>query len=222
MERKFYCIFVAGGSGSRMGADIPKQFLKIGGQTILQRTVERFVEAAPDLSVITVLPEAHFDTWKEICSCGSLDVPQILVKGGITRFHSVKNALAKVPDGAVVAIHDGVRPVISVDLIRKMRERMSSCEALIPVIPVVDTLRSTDISYPNPDRSRTVAVQTPQMFLSEVVKKAYRMPYSTSFTDDASVVEASNTPLSFIDGERCNIKITTPEDLRLAELFLSL
>lgn len=222
MERKFYCIFVAGGSGTRMGSDVPKQFLKIDGQTILQRTIERFVEAAPDLSVITVLPEAHFDTWKEICATGSLDVPQVLVRGGITRFHSVRNALEKVPDGAIVSIHDGVRPVLSPDLIRRMRGRMEECPALIPVLDVVDTLRSKDPSAPSPDRSGIWAVQTPQMFHSELIKEAYRLPYSTVFTDDASVAEAKKIPLSFIEGERCNIKITTPEDLRLAELYLSL
>ncbi|MCQ2182680.1 MAG: 2-C-methyl-D-erythritol 4-phosphate cytidylyltransferase [Bacteroidales bacterium] len=222
MKRKFYCIFVAGGSGSRMGSEIPKQFLNLGGQTILQRTIDRFVEAAPDMHVITVLPESHFDTWKEICETGSLDIPQTLVRGGITRFHSVKNALEKVPDGVTVSIHDGVRPLLSVDLIRRMRARMEECPALIPVLPVVDTLRSKDPSEPSPDRSRILAVQTPQMFHSELIKKAYRLPYNTAFTDDASVAEAIKIPLSFIDGERCNIKITTPEDLRLSELFLSL
>lgn len=206
-----------------MGAYIPKQFLELDGQTILQRSIERFLEAVPDVNVITVLPEAHVSTWKEICSTGSLDVPQILVKGGITRFHSVQNALKKVPDGAIVAIHDGVRPLVSAGLIRRMLEMMDGgCRALIPVVPVVDTLRSTDPSVPDPDRSKTVAVQTPQMFYSEDIKAAYRLPYSVSFTDDASVVAAAGkTPLSFIDGERRNIKITTPEDLRLAELYLS-
>jgi len=222
MKRKFYCIFVAGGSGTRMGSDIPKQFLKLDGQTILQRTIERFIIAAPDLKVITVLPESHFDTWKEICSAGSLDIPQILVRGGVSRFHSVKNALEKVPDGAIVSIHDGVRPIVPVGLIRTMRARMEECPALIPVLPVVDSLRSKDPSVPSPDRSKVVAVQTPQMFHSEVIKDAYRLPYSTSFTDDASVAEANKIPVSFIEGDRFNIKITTPEDLRCAELYLSL
>lgn len=222
MERKFYCVFVAGGSGTRMGSDVPKQFLELDGVPILQRSVERFLEAAPDVRIITVLPSTHFETWKRICATGSLDVPQTLVAGGITRFHSVRNALAKVPDGAVVAIHDGVRPLVTPGLIREMRLRMSSCRALIPVLPVVDTLRSTDPSVKDPDRSKVVAVQTPQMFLSEELKEAYSLPYSTSYTDDASVAVAKGIPLSFMDGERYNLKITTPEDLRLAEAILSL
>lgn len=222
MERKFYCVFVAGGSGSRMGSDVPKQFLELDGTPILQRSIERFLEAVPEVRIITVLPSSHFDTWKNICTTGSLDVPQTLVAGGITRFHSVRNALAKVPDGAIVAIHDGVRPLVSPALIREMRRRMCDCRALIPVLPVTDTLRSIDPAVSDPDRSRVVAVQTPQMFLSEDLKAAYSLPYDTSYTDDASVVSAKNIPLSFIDGERYNLKITTPEDLRLAEAILSL
>lgn len=222
MERKLVCVFVAGGSGTRMGTDTPKQFLELGGLPILQRTIERFIEAAPDAEIITVLPSARFDTWKNICATGSLDVPQTLVRGGISRFHSVKNALAKVPDGAIVSIHDGVRPLVSAELVKEMRRRMSECRALIPVLPVTDTLRSVDPEIKDPDRSKVVAVQTPQMFLSEELKAAYRLPYSTSYTDDASVAAANGIPLSFIPGERYNIKITTPEDLRLAEAILSL
>lgn len=222
MERKFYCVFVAGGSGTRMKSELPKQFISLSGVPILQRTIERFLDAAPDMHIITVLPAQNLGTWKEICSLGSLDAPQTIVTGGITRFHSVQNALQKVPDGAIVAIHDGVRPLVSVALIREMRRRMSECRALIPVVPVTDTLRSKDPSEPDPDRSKIVAVQTPQMFLSEDLKAAYKQPYSTLFTDDASVATAKGIPLSFIDGERYNLKITTPEDLSLAEYILTL
>lgn len=222
MERKFYCVFVAGGSGTRMKSELPKQFISLSGVPILQRTIERFLDAAPDMHIITVLPAQNLSTWKEICSLGSLDAPQTIVTGGITRFHSVQNALQKVPDGAIVAIHDGVRPLVSVALIREMRRKMSECRALIPVVPVTDTLRSKDPSEPDPDRSKIVAVQTPQMFLSEDLKAAYKQPYSTLFTDDASVATAKGIPLSFIDGERYNLKITTPEDLSLAEYILTL
>ena len=222
MERKNYVIIVAGGSGSRMGSQVPKQFLELGGKTVLQRTVEKFIEAVPDINIVTVLPSVHIDTWKEICTRGSLYYPQVLVGGGITRFHSVRNALEKVPDGAVVAIHDGVRPLLSVELIRTMFGKMNSCRALIPVVPVVDTLRSTEPSVPDPDRQKTVCVQTPQIFLSEDIRDAYDQAFDISFTDDASVVSRKNIPLSFIDGERLNFKITTPDDLRLAEAVLSL
>ncbi len=222
MDRKIYGIFVAGGSGTRMGGDIPKQFLNLDGKVILQRTVERFLEAVPDMQVIVVLPQQHFGTWKDICVRGSLYCPQTLVSGGMTRFHSVRNALEKVPDGAIVSIHDGVRPLISRGLIREMADRMQSVPAMIPVVPVVDTLRSKDPSSPSPDRSSLVAVQTPQMFWSELIKDAYTQAYDLSFTDDASVAEKKDIPLTMIDGERYNIKITTPEDLRLAEAVISL
>lgn len=223
MRRKIYGIFVAGGSGTRMGGDTPKQFLLLDGRPILQCTIERFLEAEPDLKVITVLPKSHFQTWKDLCAIHSFHCPQILVAGGLTRFHSVQNALRKVPDGAIVAIHDGVRPLVSVDLVRKMLERMQrgECRALLPVVPVVDTLRSTDPATPDPDRSKVVAVQTPQIFRSEDIKAAYTQAYDLSFTDDASVAARKEIPLAFEAGERFNLKITTPEDLILAEALCS-
>lgn len=205
-----------------MGGDIPKQFLDLGGKAILQRTIERFLEAVPDMQVIVVLPRQHFGTWKDICVRGALCCSQILVSGGMTRFHSVRNALERVPDGAIVSIHDGVRPLLSAGLVREMAGRMQTVPALIPVVPVVDTLRSRDPSLPSPDRSSLVAVQTPQMFWSEMIKDAYTQAYDLSFTDDATVAQRKDIPLTMIDGERYNIKITTPEDLRLAEAIISL
>ena len=222
MDRKVYAIFVAGGSGTRMGGDTPKQFLPLAGRPVLVRTISRFAEAVPEAHIITVLPSHLSERWKEMCIEYQLTVPQTIVPGGLTRFHSVRNALVKVPDGAVVSVHDGVRPLVSVRLIRAMLERMKTVEALIPVVPVVDTLRCVDPSNPAPDRSSLLAVQTPQMFLSEVLKDAYRQAYDLSFTDDASVVERNGTSVSIIEGERLNIKITTPEDMTLAEAVLSL
>lgn len=222
MDRKIHAVFVAGGSGSRMGTEVPKQFLPLCGLPVLVRTVFRFVEAWPDARIVTVLPAQHFDTWKELCIKHELNVPQTLVAGGLTRFHSVRNALEKVPDGAVVSIHDGVRPLVGVDLLKTMAERIQTVPALIPVLPVVDTLRSTYPAVPAPDRSKVVAVQTPQMFWSELLKEAYGQAYDLSFTDDASVAEKNGIPLSFIQGERQNIKITTPGDMALAEALLSL
>lgn len=223
MRRNIYGIFVAGGSGTRMGGDTPKQFLLLDGRPILQCTIERFLEAEPDMKVITVLPKAHFQTWKDLCAVHSFHCPQTLVAGGLTRFHSVQNALRKVPEGAIVSIHDGVRPLVSADLVRRMLERMQSgeCQALLPVIPVVDTLRSTDPAAPDPDRAKVVAVQTPQMFRSEDIKAAYTQAYDLSFTDDASVAARKEIPLAFEAGERFNLKITTPEDLVLAEAILT-
>ena len=223
MRRKIYGVFVAGGSGTRMGGDTPKQFMLLDGRPILQCTIERFLEAEPDLKVITVLPKSHFQTWKDLCAIHSFHCPQILVAGGLTRFHSVQNALRKVPDGAIVAIHDGVRPLVSVDLVRRMLERMQrgECRALLPVVPVVDTRRSRISGIPDPDRTKVVAVQTPQIFRSEDIKAAYTQAYELSFTDDASVAGRNGVPLAFEEGERFNLKITTPEDLVLAEAILT-
>ena len=221
MDRKIYGVFVAGGSGTRMGGEVPKQFLELKGKTILQRTIESFLEAVPQMQVIVVLPKVHFETWKQICANGSLSCPQILVAGGITRYQSVRNALEKVPDGAVVAIHDGVRPFASPQMLREMFAAMDEHRALIPVLPVVDTIRSSDPSVPDPDRSKTVAVQTPQIFLSEEIKAAYSQPYELSFTDDASVAAKYGIPISMTAGERFNIKITTPEDMVFGEAILS-
>lgn len=221
MTRPVYAVFVAGGSGTRMGSDTPKQFLDLGGVCILQRAIENFVRAIPEIKVITVLPKAHFETWKEICLTRGFDCPQLLVEGGITRFHSVRNALEKVPEGAVVMIHDGVRPLIKPETIADMLVRMETCRAIVPATPVTDTLRSTAPGIPAPDRSQTVAVQTPQVFLSEELKAAYAQPFDTAFTDDASVAERAGIPISLFPGDRLNIKITTPSDLTLAEAILS-
>lgn len=229
MGRKKYVIFTAAGSGTRMKAPEPKQFLLLDGLPVLHRSILAFVDACPDVKVVTVLPKDQTEHWRDLCIKYPLDVPQIIVEGGITRFHSVRNALAKVPDGAVVAVHDGVRPLVSGELIRRMFEKMESCRALIPVIPVTDTLKSlvrnadgdlVPSGEADPDRSRLFGAQTPQIFLSEELKAAYTLPYDTSFTDDASVASRYGIPLTYIEGERKNIKITTPWDLTLAESFI--
>ena len=214
-----------------MGAAQPKQFMLLDGVPVLQRSIEVFLKACPDVKVVTVLPKDHIATWKDICTRRSFDVPQRLVEGGITRFHSVQNALEAIPDGATVAVHDGVRPLISTSLIQTMFSKMDACRALIPVLPVVDTLktlvRDSDGELvcsdgPDPDRSVIYGAQTPQIFRSEDLRAAYTLPYDTSFTDDASVARRYGLPLSFIQGERNNIKITSPEDLALAESILLL
>lgn len=230
MERKKYVIIMAAGSGTRMGSELPKQFIELEGKPILQMTIERFVKACPDVTVITVLPEAHMSYWRNLCLKRNFTCPQILVKGGITRFHSVRNALAKVPEGAVVAVHDGVRPLVSEDLVRDMYRTAEAVPALIPVVPCVDTMKvlekKDDILVTVPgahvDRSVLFGAQTPQIFHSEVIKDAYSLAYDTAFTDDASVVEKYGKNLSYVMGERFNIKITTQDDLLLARAILSL
>ena len=230
MGRKKYLIVMAAGSGTRMGAEKPKQFLELKGRSVLQMTIEKFLEACPGIKVVTVLPESHLEYWRNYCLERNFSCPQTLVKGGITRFHSVQNALAKIPDGAVVAVHDGVRPLVSVEFIRQMFEKAEAVPALIPVLPCVDTmkvlLRKGDelvtAQGQSVDRSVLYGAQTPQMFHSEVIKEAYRQAYDTSFTDDASVVLKNGKNLSYLIGERFNIKLTTQDDLVLANAILSL
>ena len=230
MDRKKYVIVMAAGSGTRTGAEVPKQFIEIDGKAILQMTIEVFQEACPDIAVVTVLPEAHMAYWRNYCLERNFICPQILVKGGITRFHSVRNALAKIPDGAVVAVHDGVRPLVSPELVRNMFETAVIEPALIPVMPCVETMKVLEkkgdvlVAVPGEsvDRSRLFGAQTPQIFHSEVIKDAYSLPYDTSFTDDASVVEKYGKNLSYVLGERFNIKLTTQEDLLLARAILCL
>ena len=230
MGRKKYVIVMAAGSGTRMGSELPKQFIELDGKAILQMTIETFLKACPDVSVITVLPEAHMAYWRNYCLQQNFTCPQVLVKGGITRFHSVRNALAKVPEGAVVAVHDGVRPLVSEGLVRDMFETAENEPALIPVIPCVDTMKVLEkkgdalVSVPGAsvDRSVLFGAQTPQIFHSEIIKEAYSQAYDTAFTDDASVVEKYGKNLSYVMGERFNIKITTQDDLLLARAILSL
>jgi 2-C-methyl-D-erythritol 4-phosphate cytidylyltransferase len=228
-------IVMAAGSGSRMRSQVPKQFLDLGGKPVLRRTIEAFTAAVPDLRVITVLPKEHIAFWKEYCLGADFTCPQLLVPGGFTRFHSVKNALERVPSGTIVAIHDGVRPLVSGNLVKEMFSKMSTGKfrALIPVLPSVDTLRLLDMetdasgnerlaeSGEKIDRSRVYRVQTPQMFLSEDIKEAYTQAFDTSFTDDASVAAKKGIPLSFHPGERYNFKLTSPEDLEMARMIIS-
>lgn len=229
MERKKYVIIMAAGSGTRMGAGRPKQFLELEGKAILQKTIEVFLNACPGISVITVLPQDFIGYWREYCLENNFVCPQILVPGGITRFHSVRNALDRVPEGALVAVHDGVRPLLSEGLVRDMFEKAEGVPALIPVTPCVDTMKVLEnkdgelVAVPGAkaDRSVLYGAQTPQIFHSEILKEAYAMPYDTSFTDDASVVEKYGKSLFYVVGERLNIKITTQDDLLLARAILS-
>lgn len=236
MARKRILIVMAAGNGVRMGSSVPKQFLELGGVPVLRRTIEKFAGAVPGISVITVLPKEHIPFWKDYCLSSDFSYPQMLVAGGFTRFHSVRNALDRVPDGAIVAIQDGVRPLLSKELIKNMFDRMESgnLRSLIPVVPSVDTLKVLDkvrgegdseVLVPadgeSVDRSRIFGAQTPQMFLSEDIRRAYSQAFDTSFTDDASVAAGIGIPLSFCEGERYNFKLTSPEDLELARLIIS-
>lgn len=218
-----YIIIVAGGKGLRMGSDIPKQFLPIGGKPVLMRTLERFRQYSPTLQIILVLPKAQQDYWQKLCKEYAFDIDYQLADGGETRFHSVQNGLAKIPDNAqgVVGVHDGVRPFPSIDVIRNCYETAREKKAVIPVIPVVETVRhlksDTSVTVPRNDYR---LVQTPQTFDIQLLKEANRQPYNDGFTDDASVVEAFGFNITLVEGNRENIKITTPYDLKIAEVLI--
>ena len=218
-----YIIIVAGGKGLRMGSDIPKQFLPVGGKPVLMRTLERFREYSPTLQIILVLPKAQQEYWQKLCKEYAFDIDYQLADGGETRFHSVQHGLALIPDDAegVVGVHDGVRPFPSIDVIRRCYETARTQKAVIPVIPVVETVRhlkgETSETVPRNDYR---LVQTPQCFDIQLLKAANRQPYNDGFTDDASVVEAYGFDITLVEGNRENIKITTPYDLKIAEVLI--
>ena len=297
----FFAIIVAGGKGLRMGADLPKQFLPIGGRPVLMHTLEVFERAIPGIHLILVLPADHQPFWRDLCRQHSFTLPHSIATGGATRFHSVKNGLKVVEEivggtgemgevgsvgsmgsmgsmglmGSVglmgsmgsmgaqnslesspvplVAVHDGVRPFVSSEGIRRTFEAARDHAAVVPVVPVVETLRqlsspsassslsassSPSASSPSPSSSAVVAapsgavssftvdrslfrlVQTPQTFQLPLLLRAYEQPFRDTFTDDASVVEALGHPITLVDGNRENIKITTPFDLTIAEALL--
>ena len=220
-----YVIIVAGGKGLRMGSDIPKQFLPIGGKPVLMRTIERFREYSEDLQIILVLPEAQQAYWQELREKYDFQIAYQLANGGQTRFHSVQNGLALVPDDAqgVVGVHDGVRPFPSIEVIRRCYETARTAKAVIPVIPIVETVRHLvhkghSVTVP---RDEYRLVQTPQTFDIQLLKAANRQPYNDGFTDDASVVESYGHQITLVEGNRENIKITTPYDLRIGEMLAS-
>lgn len=235
MKSEEFVIIVAGGKGLRMGGDIPKQFLPIGGKPVLMRTLEQFRAYSEALQIILVLPEAQQDYWQELCKQYEFQVDYQIANGGQTRFHSVQNGLALVPDDAegVVGVHDGVRPFPSIEVIRRCYETARQTKAVIPVIPVVETVRqilpsnqSNPNAVSNPSsitvpRDQYRLVQTPQTFDIQLLKAANRQPYNDGFTDDASVVESYGHPITLVEGNRENIKITTPYDITVAEAIIN-
>lgn len=220
-----YVIIVAGGKGLRMGSDVPKQFLPVGGVPVLMRTISRFAEAVPGLGIILVLPESQHGYWNSLCREHSFTVSHTVVNGGDTRFASSRNGLMAIPADAqgLVGIHDGVRPFVSAEVICRCYDAACSHGAAIPVMPVTDTLRlvSPDGGGHNVLRSDYRVVQTPQVFDISLARRAFDRPYSESFTDDASVVEAAGHRVTMVEGNRENIKLTTPFDLKIAESLLN-
>lgn len=216
-----YAILVAGGKGLRMGSDIPKQFLPLRGRPVLMHTIDVFRRTYPDIHIILVLPREQQDYWRQLCGQHDYDVELCVADGGETRFHSVHNGLSLIPDDArgVVGVHDGVRPFVSPETIRRCFEAAEEFGAVVPVVPVVETVRQVlaDGSSMTVDRNAYRLVQTPQTFDIQLLKKAYGQPFDPFFTDDASVVEAMGYPIKLVEGNNENIKLTNPADLKLAE-----
>ncbi len=218
---KKYAIIVAGGTGKRMGEALPKQFLKLGGTPILIHTLQAFQAADPEIKLILTLPQEEIQFWDELNIWHQNYIEHKVVAGGETRFHSVKNALAHVDEG-LVAVHDGVRPFVSKKTINESFEQAKENKAVVTAVPMKDSVRQLDESgnSKNIERSSLRLIQTPQTFNVELLKSAYNTTFKPSFTDDASVVEAHGHSITLIEGEYQNIKITTPEDLIIAEALL--
>lgn len=218
---KTYALILAGGKGLRMGADLPKQFLLLAGKPVLMHAMEAFHEAEPSTELILVLPLEHQAYWAKLCAEHAFDLKHQIATGGTVRFESVRNGLAFIQEESLVAVHDGVRPLVKPALIRKCFETAAVKGAVIPVFELTESIRRIegDRSYAE-DRSRYRSVQTPQTFRSDLLKSAYEQPFQDVFTDDASVVEAAGYEIALVEGHRENIKITTPQDLLLAEQLL--
>lgn len=218
---KKHIIIVAGGKGLRMGGEIPKQFLPIGGKPVLMRTIEAFHLYDNTIHVVLVLPVSQQAYWKELCQEYHFELPHEVADGGETRFHSVMNGLALVKGEGLVGVHDGVRPFVSQEVIARCYAEAVTKKAVIPVIGVVETVRRLEgadsVTVP---RDQYKLVQTPQVFDVALLQRAYQQKYTEMFTDDASVVEALGEKVFLVEGNRENIKLTTPFDLKLAEMLI--
>ena len=222
---KRYVIVVAGGKGTRMGGEMPKQFQLLGGKPLVMVTLENLNAIDPTMQLILVLPPQHIELWKNLCKEYSFEVPLILAQGGSTRFHSVQNGLAQVDDiaDALVGVHDGVRPFVSPRVLDECFCQAWVHGAAIPMIDLQDSLRhivgGNGVTEVVP-RDRYRLVQTPQVFKLSLLRRAYEQRFVESFTDDASVVEALGEPVTSVEGNRENIKITTPFDMLVANTLM--
>jgi 2-C-methyl-D-erythritol 4-phosphate cytidylyltransferase len=216
-------IIVAGGRGKRMGNNIPKQFMELHGTPVILLTMQRFYDYDNKIKIILALPADETGTWEAIKS-RTADVPShITVEGGRERFFSVKNALAHVGKGETVAVHDGVRPFVSIETVSRCFDRAEQCGAAIPVIALTESIRLLESEEKSISvcRDRYRIVQTPQVFNSEILVRAYGQPYSNDFTDDASVVEKAGYPVSLVEGNVENIKLTSPVDMEIAKILIT-
>jgi 2-C-methyl-D-erythritol 4-phosphate cytidylyltransferase len=214
-------IIVAGGTGTRMKHDIPKQFLLLYGVPVLMHTITCFYTYDRNLELIIALPERYREYWKDLCAEHGFEIKHGVVNGGLTRFDTVKNSLAAVQNKGLVAIHDGVRPLVSQAVIERCFTMAAEKGSAIPCIPVSESLRVRNGDHSEPvDRLPYRLIQTPQVFRWEILKKAYESEYLPEFTDDAGVVEKAGFEVTLVEGNPENIKITTPFDLLIAEALL--
>jgi len=219
---QLYALIVAGGSGKRMQTETPKQFLELAGKLVLMRTIERFKAFGDSIEIIAVLPEDRLKYWTSVQEKYSFSIRHTVVKGGETRFHSVKNGLELVSDHSLVAIHDGVRPFVSNDVIKRCFDTAQKLGNAIPVVTIAESLRMITNEGNIPiDRQMIRAIQTPQAFNASMIKKAYKQAYRPEFTDDATVLEALGEKINLVEGNRENIKITNPEDLLISNALLT-
>ena len=218
---KKYVIIVAGGKGKRMHSETPKQFLHVAGKPVLMHTIRNFSDYDKDTIINLVLPSPFIDFWKSLCHRFDFTVPHSLIEGGDARFFSVRNGLQGVTSGSLVAVHDGVRPLVSFDTIQRVFKTAEKKGNAIPVVKVNESVRQLkkDASFPV-NRQNYRLIQTPQCFQSEILLKAYRQEYREEFTDDATVVEALGETINLVEGNFENIKITRPSDLKIAEALL--
>jgi len=222
MKPEEYAIIVAGGKGTRIKSAVPKQFIPLAGKPILMHTIAAFHEYSEKLRIILVLPQDDVERWDRLCTDHDFKLPILVVHGGETRFQSVKNGLALVPENSLVAIHDGVRPLVSSDIIGASYHLAAVHGTAVAAVRLKDSIRMTDQDTTKAaDRSRFRLIQTPQTFKSDLIKKAYLTKEEASMTDDASVAEHAGHLISLFEGSYENIKVTTPEDLVVAEALLA-
>jgi 2-C-methyl-D-erythritol 4-phosphate cytidylyltransferase len=218
---KKYAVIVAGGSGMRMGTMVPKQFLPLQGKPVLWYTLTAFLDSFPDLDIILVLPEAHIETGQEILRSTYAPDRIWMAIGGETRFHSVRNGLSHIHQHSIVFVHDGVRCLLTPQLIRRCFSMAQERGNAIPAITAVDSIRIEHFDHNEfIDRSKVRIIQTPQTFYSDIIKAAFEQEYEDTFTDEASVVERLGVKIHLIEGESTNIKITHPIDVLIAEKIL--
>ena len=216
-----FALIVAGGSGSRMNSEIPKQFMELAGKPVLMRTMEQFAAFEPQIRFVVVLPAGSFACWNDLCVKYQFHLKHTLVTGGLNRFQSVKNGLAEVPGEGLVFIHDGVRPLVSLQTIRNCADLAIEKGNAVPVMPVTDSLRLVDEQGSrHVERSHFFLVQTPQTFLADLIKRAYFQSMRDDFTDDASVCEALGEKINLTEGNPENIKLTRPFDFQIAECLV--